>query len=128
WNCGPDGADDIDPVPLLCLDPDSAFSNKYYPQVDPKKAAQGKVKASERLFDCPQWHLYLDTETIHSKRWSAVPGSKWINYTRPSERVRQSLGLADPIRAQTRRGISWKDPFCHLSARPCRWPKPRDAT
>src|SRR5207249_667677 len=44
-----------------------------------------KVKASERLFDCPQWHLCLDTETIHSRRWSAVPGSKWINYTRPSE-------------------------------------------
>ena len=64
WNCGPAGADDIDSVPLLCLDPDSAFSNKYYPQVDPNKAAQGKLKASERLFDCPHWHLCLDTETI----------------------------------------------------------------
>src|SRR2546427_1087695 len=64
WNCGPAGADDIDSVPLPCLDPDSAFSNKYYPQVDPNKAAQGKLKASERLFDCPHWHLCLDTETI----------------------------------------------------------------
>ena len=42
WNCGPTRADDIDPVPLLCLDPYSAFSNKYYPQVDPKKATHRK--------------------------------------------------------------------------------------
>jgi CRISPR-associated protein Csb2 len=32
------------------------------------------------FFDCPRWHLCLDTQTIHEKRWPRVPGAKWVNY------------------------------------------------
>jgi CRISPR-associated protein Csb2 len=82
---GPAGSNDPDPVPVLCPDPASAFDDKHYPTLDPKKLAKGKVNPSEFLFDCPRWHLCLDTETIYSQKWSTVPGAKWVNYTRPAE-------------------------------------------
>ena len=67
---GPTGSNDPDPVPVLCPDPASAFDDKHYPTLDPKKLAKGKVNPSEFLFDCPRWHLCLDTETIYSQKWS----------------------------------------------------------
>ena len=82
---GPPGPNDLNPVPVLCPDPTSAFDDEHYPTLDPKKLAKGKVNPSEFLFDCPRWHLCLDTETIYSQKWSTVPGAKWVNYTRPVE-------------------------------------------
>lgn len=73
------------PVRVLCADPSSAFRDECYPTHDPKKLAKGQVKPTDYLFDCPRWHLCLDTETIHAKRWSMVPGAKWIGYSRPDE-------------------------------------------
>jgi CRISPR-associated protein Csb2 len=76
---------DDNPVPVLCVDPLSAFGDEYYPSPDRMKLAKGKLDVSEFLFDCPPWHLCLDTETIHERRWSSAPGSRWVNYTRPAE-------------------------------------------
>lgn len=77
--------EDSNHVPVLCLDPASAFRDDYYRKFDPKKLASGKIKPAEFLFDAPRWHLCLDTETIHKEHWPTVPGTKWINYTRPAE-------------------------------------------
>jgi CRISPR-associated protein Csb2 len=82
---GPAEPSDLNPVPVLCPDPATAFADDHYPTLDPKKLAKGKVNPSDLLIDCPRWHLCLDTETIHNKRWSAVPGARWVNYTRPAE-------------------------------------------
>jgi CRISPR-associated protein Csb2 len=82
---GEAGKDDPNPIPVLCPDPRSAFSDEHYPTHDPKKLANGKVNPADFLFDCPRWHLCLDTETIHAERWPTVPGSKWVNYGRPRE-------------------------------------------
>lgn len=85
WQVVPAAANDSNPVPVMCPDPMTAFGSEYYPTLDPKKLAKGKINPADFLFDCPRWHLCLDTETLHDKRWSAVPGAKWINYTRPAE-------------------------------------------
>jgi CRISPR-associated protein Csb2 len=73
------------PIPVICPDPASAFSDDYYPTHDAKKLANGKINPADYLFDCPRWHLCLDTETIHAERWPMVPGAKWVNYRRPQE-------------------------------------------
>jgi CRISPR-associated protein Csb2 len=85
-NCEVAADAEPNPVPVLCPDPATAFDDSHYPTLDPKKLAQGKVRPSDFLFDCPRWHLCLDTETINSKRWAIVPGAMWVNYTRPLER------------------------------------------
>jgi CRISPR-associated protein Csb1 len=71
---------------VFCADPATCFDGDHYPTLDPAKLAKGKVKPAEYLFDCPPWHLCLDTETIHAQRWPTVPGSRWVNYTRPEEK------------------------------------------
>lgn len=76
---------DPNPVPVLCPDPATAFTGDYYPRHDVKKLASGKINPANYLFDCPPWHLCLDTETVHSERWPTVPGSRWVNYARPAE-------------------------------------------
>jgi CRISPR-associated protein Csb2 len=78
-NCVPVD-DDPNPVAVLCADPASAFADDHYPKVKPKSIKDGKV--ADFLFDCPRWHLCLDTETIHQLRWPSVPGSCWVNYRR----------------------------------------------
>lgn len=83
WNCAPSEADP-NPVPVLCADPIAAFAGDFYPTHDPKKLAKGKTKPADFLFDCPRWHLCLDTDTIHAERWPGVPGSQWVNYSRPA--------------------------------------------
>jgi CRISPR-associated protein Csb2 len=85
WTCVPASDTDPNPVSVFCPDPATAFGDEYYPTLDPKKLAKGKVNPSDCLFACPRWHLCLDTETIHSKKWPTVPGAKWVNYTRPLE-------------------------------------------
>ena len=97
---GPAAANDPNPVPALCPDPVTAFGSEFYPTLDAKKLAKGKVNPSEFLFDCPRWHLCLDTETLHAKKWSGVPGAKWVNYTRPLETPAMSLKPKPTDRAQ----------------------------
>ncbi len=87
WNCVPAPDTNENAVSVLCSDPATCFGDENYPVLDPKKLARGKVNPSEFLFDCPSWHLCLDTETIHAARWPIVPGAKWVNYTRPEERL-----------------------------------------
>ena len=82
---GPAEANDANPIPVFCPDPATAFGDEHYPKLDPKKLAKGKVNPADYLFDCPRWHLCLDTETIHNARWPTVPGAKWVNYTAPAE-------------------------------------------
>jgi CRISPR-associated protein Csb2 len=76
---------DSNPIRVFCPDPQSVFADEHYPKHDAKKLASGTVNPADYLFDCPCWHLCLDTETIHAKRWPSVPGSRWVNYARPSE-------------------------------------------
>jgi CRISPR-associated protein Csb2 len=85
WNCTPAPGSDPNPVPVFCPDPVTAFGDEHYPKFDPNKLAKGKVNPSDFLFDCPRWHLCLDTETLHDKKWPTVPGSRWVSYTRPTE-------------------------------------------
>ena len=82
WNCRPKIGGET--VPVLCADPGSAFAGEFYPNHPARKIKKG-LAASERLFDCPRWHLCLDTETIRDNRWPLVPGSRWMTYSRPSE-------------------------------------------
>ncbi len=72
WNCVPDETVS-NPVVLFCPDPATAFGGDYYPARDSRKIAKF-------LFDCPPWHLCLDTETVHAERWPCVPGTRWVNY------------------------------------------------
>jgi CRISPR-associated protein Csb2 len=96
---GPAELADTNPLPVLCPDPATAFSDEHYPMLDPRKLAAGRVKPSDFLFDCPRWHLCLDTETIHSEKWPTVPGAKWVNYTRPIE-IRAMLEKRSPTQRQ----------------------------
>ncbi len=93
-NLGPAEVSDPSPVPVLCPDPAAAFNDQHYPVLDRTKLARGKISPSHYLFDCPRWHLCLDTETIHEERWSSVPGARWVNYSRPVE--------AGPVAAKPR--------------------------
>ncbi len=99
WNCKQADESELNPTPVFCPDPTSCFTDEYYPTLDPKRLAQGKINPADYLFDCPRWHLCLDTETIHGQRWPNVPGARWVNYTRPEEAVHQPLVRTQ--RAQT---------------------------
>src|SRR5579883_41970 len=81
WNCEPATSGEL--VPVLCPDPDTAFTHDHYPTHDLKKLKKGQVNPKEFLFDCPRWHLCLDTQTIHAERWPRVPGALWVNYAMP---------------------------------------------
>lgn len=78
---------DSNSVPVFCPDPSTVFGASYYPSLDPKQLAKGAVNPAQFLLDCPRWHLCLDTETIHSERWPAVPGARWVNYSRATGNV-----------------------------------------
>ncbi len=84
WNCVPAAASDGELVPVMCADPATAFGSEYYPQIDPRKLKKG-LPAGDHLFDCPRWHLCLDTEVLHEKRWPRVPGAMWVSYARPAD-------------------------------------------
>jgi len=95
-------ADDANPVRVLCPDPLSAFDDKYYPPAPDAKKVRKGLKPNDLLFDCPRWHLCLDTETIHDEGWSNVPGAKWLNYVRPAE----SVGHTKPANRRLERKFS----------------------
>lgn len=100
WNCVP--ADEVhpNPLPVFCPDPATCFDSEHYPALDPTKLAKGKVKPAEYLFDCPSWHLCLDTETIHAERWPTVPGARWVNYSRPEEKITVACQRRQVARSQ----------------------------
>jgi CRISPR-associated protein Csb2 len=85
WNCAP-SAGVSDPVSVFCPDPLSALSDEHFPVPDAKALKRG-LKPEALLFDCPRWHLCLDTQIIHNERWPIVPGARWVNYLRPREFV-----------------------------------------
>ena len=81
WNCEPAPDSEANPIPVFCPDPTTALCDEHYPKLDPNRLAKGKIKPSDFLFDCPRWHLCLDTEEIQRQKWPAVPGSRWVNYS-----------------------------------------------
>lgn len=92
---------DGEPVAVLCPDPETALASEHYPKHDPKKLRRG-LPPGDRLFDCPPWHLCLDTETMHERRWSQVPGARWVWYSRPADCFsrRSTLSAAAPLRLE----------------------------
>ncbi|MCI0380204.1 MAG: type I-U CRISPR-associated protein Csb2 [Gemmataceae bacterium] len=83
WNCTRTG-EALNPVQVICPDPLTALENEHYP-IHEAKALKRGLKPESLLFDCPAWHLCLDTQTIHAERWPMVPGARWLNYMRPVE-------------------------------------------
>ncbi len=94
WNCREAKADEVGPVPVLCPDGLEAFGDEHYP----KKPAAGRSKPTDWLFNCPRWHLCLDTQTIHAERWPRVPGAKWVNYARPDAAPVRPTAPAKPAK------------------------------
>lgn len=98
--CQPTDGDELSPVLVLCADAATAFSDTHYPKLDTKKLAKGLVNPANYLFDCPNWHLCIDTQTLHENRWSAMPGTKWVNYRRmpeaPAIRSRERVRRSKP--------------------------------
>lgn len=100
WNCIPkavSGATE-ELVSVFCPDPATALGDEHYPPVPDAKALR-KMKPTDFLFDCPRWHLCLDTETVHDKKWPRVPGSVWVSYARPADSFapRAKPRLASPV-------------------------------
>lgn len=71
-----------EPVSVLCPDPNSVFGSEYYPPPFDARQRRKGLKPDELLFDCPRWHLCLDTQIIHAERWPRVPGTEWVSYAR----------------------------------------------
>lgn len=78
WNSGPAMASSSRLVSVLCPDPATVFASDFYP---PQKKV---VSPRDRLFDCPRWHLCLDTESIQDARIQQVPGARWVSYALPT--------------------------------------------
>jgi CRISPR-associated protein Csb2 len=87
WNCVPSAAASTaqELVPVFCPDPDTAFGSEHYPPPPDAKKLKKGLKPDEYFFDCPRWHLCLDTEIIHKERWPRVPGARWVSYARPTD-------------------------------------------
>ncbi|HEY5315621.1 MAG TPA: type I-U CRISPR-associated protein Csb2, partial [Pirellulales bacterium] len=87
WNCSPAASANVDQelVSVFCPDPATAFGNDHYPSPPDAKKLKKGLKPSEYLFDCPRWHLCLDTETVHGERWPRVPGARWVSYARQAD-------------------------------------------
>ncbi|QJW94169.1 type I-G CRISPR-associated protein Csb2 [Frigoriglobus tundricola] len=102
WNCEPKAQSTSieELVPVFCPDPATAFGDEHYPPKPDAKALKKGLKPGDLLFDCPRWHLCLDTETIHGERWPRVPGSAWVSYARPANAfTRRTAPAAPPARA-----------------------------
>jgi CRISPR-associated protein Csb2 len=103
WNCRPVAVSGPgeELVQVFCPNPATAFGDTHYPVKPDAKALRKGLKPADLLFDCPRWHLCLDTETIHAERWPWVPGAAWVSYARPADaftrtatRTRRPAGLA----------------------------------
>jgi CRISPR-associated protein Csb2 len=87
WNCAPSAVADTgqELVSVFCPDPATAFGDEHYPPTPDAKKLKKGLKPDEYLFDCPRWHLCLDTEIIQAGRWPRVPGAQWVAYRRPAD-------------------------------------------
>lgn len=92
WNCVPSAAPDRDQelVSVFCPDPETAFGDDHYPPLPDAKKLKKGLKPDDYLFDCPRWHLCLDTEIIQAERWPRAPGARWISYARPADAFTRS--------------------------------------
>lgn len=91
-------------VSVFCPDPETVFGSEHYPPPPSEKQLRRGLKPNEFLFDCPRWHLCLDTEIIHSERWPQVPGARWVSYARPSDAfLRREPSLIHKKRADHKR-------------------------
>jgi len=72
-------------IRTLCLDPDTAFSDKHVVGTETVTQGRGKSKTTQTIlkpiYD-PNWHLCMETLRLHEQRWSDPPGSRWVKYTR----------------------------------------------
>ncbi|MFO0843665.1 MAG: type I-U CRISPR-associated protein Csb2 [Gemmataceae bacterium] len=89
WNCLPATAESLDQelTSVFCPDPDSAFADDHYPPRPDAKQLKKGLKPDDYLFDCPRWHLCLDTQILHAERWPRMPGARWVSYVRTPERI-----------------------------------------
>jgi CRISPR-associated protein Csb2 len=97
-NCVPAASADAEHelVAVFCPDPETAFGDEHYPPPpDPKKLRKG-LKPDDHLFDCPRWHLCLDTEIIHAERWPRVPGARWVSYARRADAFTRTAAPPGP--------------------------------
>ena len=94
WNCSPSGVADSEQelVSVFCPDPVTVFGDEHYPPPPDAKKLKKGLKPNEYLFDCPRWHLCLDTEIIHAERWPRVPGARWVSYARQADAFTKPAG------------------------------------
>ncbi|HOA73703.1 MAG TPA: type I-U CRISPR-associated protein Csb2 [Phycisphaerae bacterium] len=75
-------------VRLLCPDPASAFKDDHVVKVVQRTEGRGKNKQileeRQSIYD-PAWNLCMETLQLHNERWSDPPGSRWVQYSRPSD-------------------------------------------
>jgi CRISPR-associated protein Csb2 len=95
WNCEPAAASAGELVSVFCPDPATALDDEHFPVPDAKKLKKGTLTPAEHLFDCPAWHLCLDTQTIHEEKWSQVPGARWVSYARRGDAFTQAPPKVD---------------------------------
>ena len=106
WNCTPSAAAGLEQelVSVFCPDPVTAFGDEHYPPPPDAKKLKKGLKPNEYLFDCPRWHLCLDTEIIHAERWPRVPGARWVSYARQADAFTKPAG---PVARQNAKPPQW---------------------
>ena len=109
--CIPARRSDQNPVPVFAPTPRRAFGGEHYPTHDPKRLKKG-LKPEERLFDCPRWHLCLDTQTIHDRRWPRVPGARWVNYSDPKKQLASEAPESGVVPCQPSPATPWTARSC----------------
>ncbi len=95
WNCVPAAWSNGELVSVMCADPATAFGSEHYPVIDARKMKRG-LAPSDHLFDCPRWHLCLDTEVLHERKWARVPGAMWVSYARQADALQPVSRLDSP--------------------------------
>lgn len=79
WNCLPQTENIDDVVRVLCADAKDSFKVS----LPEKEKNASKSKEPVLRIEYPSWNLCLDTEEIHAEKYPTVPGTVWINYTKP---------------------------------------------
>lgn len=81
-------SNDCEIVPVLCVDPDTAFSSEHVDISEEHAKGRGKQHVIEKTvrprYD-PNWHLCIETALLHEQRWSDPPGAQWVRYLRPAD-------------------------------------------
>ncbi|HZU45101.1 MAG TPA: type I-U CRISPR-associated protein Csb2 [Terriglobales bacterium] len=86
-------------VRVLCIEPDTAFTNQHTPKRE-NVSGRGRTKKTTltSLYD-PDWQLCMETLELHDKKWSDPPGSRWVPYAR-----RRDCFKIEPVRRVSRSG------------------------